>query len=134
MCPQCGRTLYVRNQEHVCGLYDLDGHFDGRDPIGRFAFDWICSIFESLGSYDILPMKTTIAFAHGVNIAFLKTQKKGAEISIVMPRALSSPRITGFVPYSRTKAIYRIPVSAKLECDGALKDWLLEAYSEGMRP
>src|SRR5579862_5353412 len=66
-CPQCGRALGLKNQEHVCGHYDFESHFEGKDAIGRIAYDWICERFESLGPYDVLVMKTMIAFAEGVN-------------------------------------------------------------------
>ena len=133
ICPSCGRTLTVRNQEHVCGLYDLEGHFGRRDPLGRAAFDWICSVFEAVGPVDILPMKTTIAFARGVNVAFLRTKRRGVEISVVLSRPLGSPRVTGEVVYSRTKTIYRVPVMDEVELDLELRGWLVEAFEMAAR-
>ena len=133
ICPECGRSLTVRNQEHVCGLYDLAGHFEGKDPAGRTAFDWICAAFDSLGPYDVLPMKTMIAFACGVNLAFLKTKRRGAEISIVLATPPSSGRVTGVLSYSRTKAIYRIPIRDISELDAELEAWLRAAYEAGGR-
>ena len=128
-CPQCGRTLQVKNQEHVCGLYDLEGHFEGKDPVGRAVFEWLCTAFEPFGEYDLLPMKTTIAFARGVNRAFLTTKRTGAEVSIVLSRALASTRVTGSVPYSRTKTIYRLVVTDETELDEELLGWVREAQS-----
>ena len=126
-CPKCGRTLQVKNQEHVCGLYDLESHFDRKDPVGRTAFDWLCATFEPFGEFDVLPMKTTIAFARGVNRAFLTTRRTGADISLVLARALASPRVTGSTTYSRTKTIYRIFVKHKSELDEELEKWAKEA-------
>lgn len=123
----------MRNQEHVCGLYDLEGHFERRDPLARAAFDWMCSVFEPLGPYDILPMKTTIAFARGVNVAFLKTKRVGVEISVVLSRPLGGPRVAGEVVYSRTKTIYRIPVLGEAELDPELRGWLVEAFELAAR-
>ncbi len=127
-CPRCGRTLTVRNQEHVCGLYDLDGHFQRRDLLGRIAFEWMGDIFDRLGPYDVLPMKTMIAFANGVNFAFLKTKRQGAEVSVVLTRPLASHRVSGEVNYSRTKTIYRVPISSENELDPELEGWLQDAY------
>ena len=128
ICPKCGRSLNIRNQEHTCGLYNLESHFERRDPLGRIAFEWICSVLDNLGPYDILPMKTTIAFAHNSNVAFLTTKRKGVEISFVLPRALSSPRISGEVIYSRSKTIYRVKTIEESELDAELDGWLREAY------
>lgn len=126
-CPKCGRKLYVRNQEHTCGLCDLESHFDGKDPIGRHAFDWICDLLDPLGEYDILPMKSMIAFAMPSNIAFLKTKKNGAEISFVMSRPLTATRIVAGVAYSKVKTIYRVKIVNTSELDPELRDWILEA-------
>ncbi len=132
-CPRCGRTLVVPNQEHVCGLHDLESHFERKDPIGKKAFDWMSDLFGMLGPHDILPMKTTIAFASGVNLAFLTTKRKGAEISIVMNGTVSSPRFCAEVPYSRTKRICRLRIYDESELDSELADWLKRAYEDGAR-
>ncbi len=132
-CPKCGRTLVVPHQEHVCGLSDLEGHFERKDRIGKTAFEWMCAQFDSLGSYDILPMKTTIGFASGVNIAFLTTKRKGVEISIVLGGIVSSPRFSKEVPYSRTKTIYRLRINEVSELDEELSAWLRDAYKNGAR-
>ena len=73
-------------------------------------------------------MKTMIAFASGVNFAFLRTKRTGAEISIVLAERPPSPRITGSVAYSRVKAIYRVPLRGASELDFELETWLRDAY------
>ena len=128
VCPKCGRRLRIANQEHVCGLFDLDSRFERKDPLGRIAFDWM---LHSLGKlpYDLLPMKTMIAFAAGEgNFAFLRTKKWGAEISLVLQEAPSGPSPFASVPYSRSKTIYRFRVGAESDLDGALRGLLLSAY------
>jgi len=117
----------VRNQEHTCGLSDLESHFDGKDPIGRHAFDWICDLLDPLGEYDILPMKTMIAFAMPSNIAFLKTKKKGVEVSFVLGRTVDSGRIVGTVDYSKSRRIFRVIVSDTSDLDEQLGNWIREA-------
>jgi hypothetical protein len=111
----------------------LEGHFANRDPIGRTAFDWIYSEFESLGPFEVLPMKTTIAFAQGVNLAFVTTKRSGAEISLVLPAGAVSDRFTGSVPYSRTKAIYRTRITNVTDLDDQMRAWIQEAYETGVR-
>jgi hypothetical protein len=133
-CPACGRSLTVRNQEHVCGLYDLESHFFRKSLVARAAFDWMSEVFDTLGPYEILPMKTMIAFARGVNLAFLKTKRTGADVSVVLAIPPSSERVTGVVPYSRTKAIYRIPIKGEFDLDEELRSWLRAAYDASGRP
>lgn len=129
ICPKCSRTLGVANQEHVCELHDLSSHFDGRDPLGSAVFDWICDAFQSLGPHDVLPMKTMIAFACGVNLAMLKTKRSGAEIWLVLASRPASSRVSGVVPYSKTKAIYRVPIRKASDLDEELRGWICDAYA-----
>jgi hypothetical protein len=133
-CPKCGRTLTVRNQEHTCAHYSLDAHFEGKDPVGKIAFDWMCGVLDPLGPYDVLPMKTMIGFAQGVNIAFLRTKRQGAELSVVLSRPLSSARVTASLPYSKTKTIYRTIVSSPADLDLEIASWLQEAYETLAQP
>jgi hypothetical protein len=130
VCPVCGRTLMVRNQEHVCGLFELEPHFDGKDPVARVAFDWICSELDGLGAYDVLPMKTMIAFANRVNVAFIRTKRRGVEVSLVLAQAPASPRFFQTVAYSRSKSIHRVLVLQESELDVELRTWLRAAYLE----
>jgi hypothetical protein len=46
-----------------------------------------------LGPYDVLPMKTTIAFASVVNFAFLTTRRSAADASLMLSHPVSSPRV-----------------------------------------
>lgn len=132
-CPKCGRKLTIRNQEHVCGLYDLETHFEGKDLIGKITFEWMCKVFDSLGLYEVLPMKTTIAFASGGNLAFLTTKKRGAVLSVVLDGIVASARFYAEVPYSRTKTIYRAQIREESELDTEVEDWLRKAYSSGAK-
>lgn len=127
-CPRCGRSLRIANQEHVCGLADLDGHFERRDPLGWVAFQWMSDHLASLGPFDVLPMKTMIAFANGVNFALLKTKRSGAEVSFVLTETPAESRVAGTVTYSRTKRIVRVPICDETELDAELEAWLSQAY------
>ena len=129
VCPQCGRSLTVRNQEHTCGLFDFEAHFEGKDPIGRIAFDWICMVLDGRGPYEVLPMKTTIAFANVVNVAFVTTKRQGVELSFVLSAGGSYPRLPKSDPYSKTKSIYRARITKSAELDEELTDLLTQAYA-----
>jgi len=128
ICPKCGRKLYIRNQEHTCNLSSFEAHFEKKDPVGRIAYDWMCSILDDLGEYDVLPMKTMIAFAHDGNKAFLVTKKSGADVSFVLTRPIASKRISGTTPYSKTKTIYRVRINEQKQLDDELASWLQEAF------
>jgi hypothetical protein len=134
-CPSCGRNLTVRNQEHTCGLYDLDSHFDQKDPLSRLALEWMLDRLERLGPIDVLPLKTTIAFASGANVAFLTTKRRGALLSFVLPKGTQSSRfLPGPTAYGRAKAIFRVKVLDPSELDEELEALLNEAYAISANP
>ncbi len=128
ICPKCGRRLTIENQEHVCGLYDLEAHFSGKDPLGKAAYDFIWDTLEPLGEFDVLPMKTMIMFAYGTNLASIRTRRVGVEISIFLPLATVSHRFTDRSPYSKHKVICRVFVASPTELDEELGEWLRESY------
>jgi hypothetical protein len=127
-CPKCGRELRIANQEHVCGLYDLEPHFKNRDPIGQVAFDWVCDQIDPLGEYNVMPMKTFIALANGVNFAFVKTKKRGVEISLVLETIPAGSRFQLVTIYSRTKSIYKMTALDPSDLDEGLNELLQSAY------
>ncbi|MBS1724300.1 MAG: hypothetical protein JSS66_15260 [Armatimonadetes bacterium] len=124
ICPECGRTLRIKNQEHVCGRYDLESHFHGKGDVSRAAFDWLCERFQPFGEYDVVPMKTTIAFIRGANIAFLTSKKTSADVSFVLDGPVSSPRLSGSTPYGRGTSIHRVRISSEADLDGELAGWI----------
>lgn len=38
-CPECGHAFVTRNLWHSCGRYELDPHFERRDPRVRATFE-----------------------------------------------------------------------------------------------
>lgn len=112
----------------MCGLYDLEPHFENRDPLGLVAFDWMCDFLDPLGSYNVMPMKTFIAFANHVNFAFLKTRKSGVDLSLVLDTAPSTGDFRMVTVYSRNKAIYKTTIRDACELDERLADHLANAY------
>jgi hypothetical protein len=128
VCPRCGRRLCVANQEHACGVYDLESHFVGKDPIGRAVFDWVCAQSGALGSFDVLPMKTMIGFQARSNYAFLVTKKKGAELSLLLEGAASHPLLRRVDPYGPGKSFHRFRIEGEGDLDEELGLLLRKAY------
>jgi len=128
VCPKCGRELQIANQEHVCGLYPLEPHFENRDPLGQVTFDWTCEQLGELGEFNILPMKTFIAFANHVNFAFLKTRKSGTDLSLVLDSPPTYREFQLVTVYSRTKAIYKTTLQDASELDEDLAELLASAH------
>ncbi len=118
----------IVNREHVCGLYDLEPHFENRDPLGRQTFDWLCGLLDRLGGYDILPMKTMIAFAHGANFALVKTRKRGVELQLVLGSVPNAERFQFVVEYSKAKSIYKTVFLGQADLNDELAQYVTTAY------
>ncbi|MFI5385487.1 MAG: DUF5655 domain-containing protein [Fimbriimonadales bacterium] len=130
-CPQCGRSFINRNQHHGCLLYDVERHFERRDPLGREVFDRVCEILDSLGDYTILGQKTWIAFQVRALFFFLKPRVRGVEATFVLPGLVSSPRFVRTELFSSSKQMHRLVLRSMEDLDAEFEAWLREAFYAG---
>lgn len=128
VCPACGRRLRVPNQEHSCGHYDLESHFEGRDPVGRVVFDWICQASEPLGAFEVLSMKSMIGFQARSNYAFVVAKRNGAELSLLLDEPATHPRLTRVDPYGSGKSFHRFRIESPDDLDDAMAELVASAY------
>jgi len=128
VCPRCGRRLSVPKQEHACGHFDLESHFEGKDPVARVVLQWIRERSEPLGKFDILPMKTMIGFQARSNYAFLVPKKKGADLSLLLAEPASHPLLLRSDPYGPGKSFYRFWIETPADLDDALGTLLRKAF------
>lgn len=127
-CPQCGRRLRVKNQEHACYRYDLESHFEGKDPIAREVLNWVLSTVAEEGVVETLPLKTFVSFVAQSNFAFMHPMKKGVELSLVLAGPVSHPCLRKVDPYGARKSIFRFRIESEADLDGALTELVRQAY------
>lgn len=130
ICPRCGRRLRVANQEHTCGHFESESHFDGKDPVGRLVFEWILQGCETLGVLDVLPMKSMIGCQARSNFAFVKTRRTGVELNLLLTGPVDHPLVTKIDPYGPLKNFYRFRIRAVEDLDNELASLLERAYRE----
>jgi len=88
----------------------------------------MCGLLDPLGPYVVMPMKTFIAFANGVNFAFLKTKKRGIELSLVLGEHPDPDRFKLVIVYSGTKSIYKTQIQEITGLDDEVEDLLIRAF------
>lgn len=86
---------------------------------------------EGLGPYDMLPMKTMIAFQARSNVAFIRTKRKGVELSLVLSPGTEHSLVAKGDPYTPTKGIYRFNLESMDQMDEALAALVDEAFQLG---
>jgi len=129
-CPQCGRNFINRNQHHGCLLYEVERHFERGDPLCRQVFDRACEILDGLGPYTILGQKTWIAFQGRALFFFLKPRVRGADVTLVLPGAVTSSRILRVDEFSSSKKLYRLTLQSMDDFDAECEAWLRQAFYE----
>ncbi len=127
-CPQCGRSFINRNQHHGCLLFDIERHFERRDPIGRHVFEQVCLLLDDLGPYTVLGQKTWIAFQARALFLFIKTRARGVELTVVLPGAVSSQRFAATSEFSSRKQMHRMVLLEVSELDSEADAWITQAY------
>ena len=129
-CPACGRDFANSNQQHACGRYGLDSHFEGREPKVRAIFDAFLAMLERFGPVTVLPEKTRIAFQTRMSFAQLTVRRRWVRGHLVLARRVEDPlftRVETFSPRNHLHA-FRLDDPAEVE---RLADHVREAYAVG---
>jgi hypothetical protein len=60
-CPRCKHKFLSRNQSHSCGKYSLKKFLEGKSEKMQTLFYELLTHFESIGSFELHPVKTRVA-------------------------------------------------------------------------
>jgi len=132
VCPRCRRSFATRNQTHSCrALGELDTHFAGKDPAVRATFDRLVEAVRGLGSFDVLPEKSRIAFHLRMSFAAFTPRKHWLDGHVVLAERLDSPRFTKVEIYSPRNVLHAFRLRTPAEVDAEVLDWLTRAYDVG---
>ena len=129
-CPACGRGFANSNQQHACGRYSLDRHFEGREPKVRAIYDTFLAMLERFGPVTVLPEKTRIAFQTRMSFAQLTVRRHWVLGHLVLARRVGDPlftRVETFSPRNHLHA-FRLDDPAEVE---RLADYAREACAVG---
>jgi hypothetical protein len=131
-CPNCGRTFATTNQVHTCApLRDLDGHFTGKQPQVRQAFDRVLAVIAPLGPVTVLPEKTRIALHVRMSFAAFRPKIRWLDGHLVLARSIDSDRFRRVQVFSPGNVLHEFRLSTPDEVDDEFAGWLAEAYRLG---
>jgi len=130
-CPSCGRSFANRNQQHACGLLDLDRHLAGKDPEVVAIFGRLVELAERNGPVTVLAEKTRIAFQVRMSFAAFTLRRRWVDGHVVLARRLDHPRFRRVETFSPRNHLHQFRLERLDEVDEEVAAWLAEAYRVG---
>jgi hypothetical protein len=128
-CPTCGREFRAKNQWHSCVSYTIDGHFEGKPPELREAFDRLVAALQELGPVRVDAVKSSINLAGRAHFGAVRVQKNCLRVGFLLARELDDSRIAGRERLRPALVGHWVRVRSPADVDGQLLGWLGEAYA-----
>ena len=128
-CPQCGREFRTRNQWHSCVSYTVEGHFEGKPPELREAFERLVGELRRLGPVRVDAVKTGINLAGRAHFGGVRVQTDRLRVGFLLGRQLDDPRILRTERLGPALVGHSVAVRSPANVDEQLLGWLAEAYA-----
>lgn len=93
VCPNCGRQFVSVNRNHSCGVYSLEEHFTGKEPIVRELYNLLFETLKQFGPVRAFPLRSRIVFQAEVQFAAAVPRKRWLEGYLWLQRQAVHPRI-----------------------------------------
>ena len=130
-CGACGRRFANRNQQHSCGLQELERHFKGRSARVREVFEAFATELRSLGVITVLPEKTRIAFQTRMSFAQLTIRRNWITGHLVLARRVTAGPFTRVETLSPKNHVHHFRLQGVRDLDAAMRGYMAEAYQVG---
>ena len=92
-CSDCGHQFVNPNTWHSCGHYEIDDHFEGKDPQVKEIFDRIVITVEGFGPVTVYAQKSRIVFQARTRFAAAVPRKRWLTGHIWLKRRAHHPSI-----------------------------------------
>ena len=132
-CETCGRHFANRNQQHSCGLQDLEWHFEGQSTKVRAIFNAFLAELRTLGPVTVLPEKTRIAFQTRMSFAQLTIRRNWVTGHLVLARRATSSQFTKVETISPRNHVHHFRLETLADLGSELRGYMAEAYRVGNR-
>jgi membrane protease YdiL (CAAX protease family) len=134
ICPRCGRQFVSANKWHSCEQFQIEDHFNGKDPLVRELYDLLLATLNEFGPVTAYALKTRIVFQAQTQFAAAIPRKRWLEGYLWLRRRAFHPLIRRvemqmFRDYGH---IFRLTQPADLDDD--LAALLHEGYMLGCQP
>ena len=123
------------------GNWTIESFFEGR-PVALELFNTVRRYLESLGSVNIDPMKTQIAFGTTRKFAWVwlpqmwirKRSDTSITLTFDLDHKVEHPRIEEAVEPRPGRWTHHVIIEKTSDIDDDVKAWLREAYEAGQKP
>jgi len=130
-CSRCGARFTTRNQQHSCGVFDIDALFAGRDPIVRRLFDRFVEVARASGPLTVVPQRSRIALQVRMRFAALMPQKSALRGHLVLARRCRSARFQRIDTYSPRNHVHVFRLTSDKDFDDDFCRLIAEACKVG---
>jgi hypothetical protein len=127
-CPKCGREFAKRNQWHSCLAYDVDDHFEGKDPLLQEIFDRLVSLMKEFGPLRVDAVKRNINLIAKHHLGGVEVQKKALRLGFVNDEPLESERFVRVTRLGPHRVGHTVKLHSLEDVDDELLGWLRRAY------
>lgn len=130
-CPDCGHQFVTPNLWHSCGNYELEAHFEGKDPVVRAVFDHLVQTAHGFGPVTIYAQKTRIVFQVRTRFAFVGTRIHWLNLNLWLRRKVPHPLLQRVEEYSYRDFGHVFRLRTLEDLDQDLVRFFNEAYALG---
>jgi hypothetical protein len=130
-CPKCGHQFVIANIWHSCGNYELDDHFQGKDPRIREVFDAWRGLAEACGQVTVYAQKSRIVFQVRVRFGGAVIRKRYVDAALWLMRGVEHPRLARTESFGSLGYGHHFRLETCEDLDEDLAALMREAYAIG---
>ena len=132
-CPRCGRRFLKRTREHSCEVSSVASHLDRASAEVKETVRALLDALVAVGPHAVVPVKTMIVLRAASNFGGLVIRRKTLDVGFFLGRTLAHPRIHKTERIAPKKYAHHTRLSAPVDVDAQLVEWLREAYELNAR-
>jgi len=129
VCPRCDREFGRSGQAHTCvpGTTVAET-FAGARAWQRPICDAVIAFVETLGPVHVDAVGVGVFLKHQAKFAELRPMSRALSVNLVLPRVVEHARVARRMPASAGRIVHCVRLTAPVELDAEVRDWLAEAY------
>jgi hypothetical protein len=130
-CPECGHQFVNANTYHSCENFELEDHFDSKDPHIRELFAALVELVEGFGPVTVYAQKTRIVFQVRTRFASVVTRNSWLILQIWLKRKTNHHLLQRIEMYTYRDYGLILRLTDVADIDKALENLIHEAYILG---
>lgn len=106
----------------------IDDYFAARPSVDREIYEAVAAVLADCDGVEVEAVSVGVLFRARRTFVELRPRRVGLVVSIVLPAALRSWRVTRRVPLGPGAMASFLPAKSAADIDGEVVGWLLESY------